>query len=875
MRTAPLWRPTVINCRWHCNLWCFAIAAAVCSGSSLPAAQAADLEESLKLYRTGEYEKCARQAGEAIDAGVQGEQWPSLKIQADLARGEYKAALATLDAAMARYPGSLPLVLLARDVFRHNGEPERETPARLSFERYLRIGPQRYASPENQVDLGRFFLRRRADAKKVLDQFYDPVIAQRPGFVEAFLASAELALEKQDFGLASDTLAKAPKAAALDPRFHYLTALAFAEDDRAQSAKALAQALKINSRHADSLLLKADGLIDAEQYADAAKVLAEILAVNPREPRAWAYKAVLAHLANRSDDESAARKSALATWAGNPEVDSLIGRKLAQKYRFAEGAECQRRALTFDNAYLPAKIQLCQALLRLGQEAEGWKLADEIFDTDGYNVVAYNLVTLHDQLVKFRELKDGGISVRMDPLEADLYGTRVLALLLKAKTTLCEKYGITLADPVIVEIFPRKREFAVRTFGLPGADGLLGVCFGSVITANSPASGGEHPSNWEAVLWHELCHAVTLAKSKNKMPRWMSEGISVYEEEQQDPSWEGVLPQPFRAMIAKGELTPLSKLSSAFLAPRSPAHLQFAYRESALAVEFLVGKAGIGALKSVLDDLGAGATLDEALPRRFQMTLTQLDDEFSKFAKQKVAAIVPQTTWEECELPPTADSATIAGWLTQHPKSFRGQQRLAQKLLTEEKWTEAKQALLVLKDLDPNYIGSENAYVLLASIYKHESDKTAEHAVLEDLATRSANAMPAFLRLMELDEAAKDWDGLAKNSRRLLAVNPLIPAPHRGLALALENLEERDAAITSYRALARIDNSDAASVHYRLARLLRDTGKRDEARREVLKSLEEAPRFLDSHRLLLELTEPEKAAGASPPADPSPKEYRR
>ena len=85
-------------------------------------------------------------------------------------------------------------------------------------------------------------------------------------------------------------------------------------------------------------------------------------------------------------------------------------------------------------------------------------------------------------------------------------------------------------EPVIVEIFPAKKEFAVRTFGLPGADGFLGVCFGRVVTANSPASQGEHPSNWEAVLWHEYCHVVTLNKTHNKMPRWLSEGISVYEE---------------------------------------------------------------------------------------------------------------------------------------------------------------------------------------------------------------------------------------------------------------------------------------------------------------------------------------------------------
>ena len=125
----------------------------------------------------------------------------------------------------------------------------------------------------------------------------------------------------------------------------------------------------------------------------------------------------------------------------------------------------------------------------------------------------------------------------MDAREADLYGPRVLELLRRGERRWGRSTRSRFPKPVIVEIFPQKKEFAVRTFGLPGADGLLGVCFGRVITANSPASQGEDPANWEAVLWHEFCHVVTLSKTHNKMPRWLSEGISVYEEEQEDPTW--------------------------------------------------------------------------------------------------------------------------------------------------------------------------------------------------------------------------------------------------------------------------------------------------------------------------------------------------
>ena len=69
-------------------------------------------------------------------------------------------------------------------------------------------------------------------------------------------------------------------------------------------------------------------------------------------------------------------------------------------------------------------------------------------------MVAYNLITLRDRLAGFRTLKDDGFVVRMDAREADLYGPRVLALLQRARKTLCEKYGVTLPEPVIVEIFP-------------------------------------------------------------------------------------------------------------------------------------------------------------------------------------------------------------------------------------------------------------------------------------------------------------------------------------------------------------------------------------------------------------------------------------
>jgi hypothetical protein len=88
----------------------------------------------------------------------------------------------------------------------------------------------------------------------------------------------------------------------------------------------------------------------------------------------------------------------------------------------------------------------------------------------------------------------------------------------------------------------------------------------------------------------------------------------------------------YREMILGDELTPVSKLSGAFLDPKSEMHLQFAYYESSLVVEFLVQKYGIDKLKAVLRDLGDGIEINEALGKE----LTDLNKAKETTAPDKV-----------------------------------------------------------------------------------------------------------------------------------------------------------------------------------------------------------------------------------------------
>ena len=114
------------------------------------------------------------------------------------------------------------------------------------------------------------------------------------------------------------------------------------------------------------------------------------------------------------------------------------------------------------------------------------------------------------------------------------------------------------------------------------------------------------------------------------------------------------------------------------------------------------------------------------------------------------------------------------------------------------------------------------------------------------------DAFDVYLRLMELGTEEKDWKSVRSNAERALAVNPLLAAPYRHLAEATEALKQIDAAIGAWQTTLKLDPRDPAEAHYRLAQLLHSKNHPD-AKRHLLMSLEEAPRFREAHRLLLEM----------------------
>lgn len=805
-----------------------------------------DLDKCKAQFLSGDYEEVIEQAGAAIKARERSEDWQLLYAKALWMTGKYAEAREAITAAQRFNYYSVRIRLLAYRIARSVGEVDE---AGNMLDEINSLGGSRrwsYRDPGDVVALGEAALLLGADPKLVLDNFYTPLKKSNPDLRDVYLAIGRLALDKHDYALASRALQEGLQKFPKDPELLYGMAEALAASDRKEMLKALEDVFEANKNHIAGRLLLVEHLVDAEEYEEAEKELKKIESVNPNRPEMWAFRAVLAHLRNDAEAEEAARTAGLKFWKTNPEVDHIIGRKLSQKYRFAEGSKYQRHAVQFDARYLPAKVQLAQDLLRLGKEDEGWDLAEQVSKADAYDISAFNLVTLHDTLAKFQVLTNEHFTLRMARNESEIYGPQALELLEKARAHLTKKYGLELTNNVTVEIFPDQKDFAVRTFGMPGGEGYLGVCFGNVITANSPAS---HTMNWHSVLWHEFCHVVTLNLTRNKMPRWLSEGISVFEERRADPRWGEQMNPKYWDFINSGKMKEIADLSSAFMAPPSGLHLQFAYYQSSLVVEFLIERFGLEKMRAILKDLGEGKPINEALTAN-TVPMKELEKEFKAFAKGAAENFGKELVWEKPKR--TEDGTIDPTWAALHPDNFWVMTERAAQLVERGKVEEAMPLLQKSVSVYPRQGGADNAYVFLAQIYRKEKNVEKEREVLNQWARFEGDEPEPLFRALDLDLAAEDYKAALRHSRALLEINPLHPLPYRASAEAAEKTGQQREAVSAYRTELLLDPPDRSEIHYRLARLLQQENA-GAARRHVLLALEEAPRFRAAHELLLKL----------------------
>ncbi len=151
--------------------------------------------------------------------------------------GQYREALETYEKAISRYTQSLPLRLLGREAMLYN---DRQQDAERTADEIFAILQQtstRFASADSLVAAGRYFVLRNEDARQVLSLFYDRVSQADPKHLDVRMATAELALKKGDYQVASQTLQTAIEITDQEPQVFYLQARAWETTDSDKSTR--------------------------------------------------------------------------------------------------------------------------------------------------------------------------------------------------------------------------------------------------------------------------------------------------------------------------------------------------------------------------------------------------------------------------------------------------------------------------------------------------------------------------------------------------------------------------------------------------------------------------------------------------------------
>jgi Flp pilus assembly protein TadD len=244
--------------------------------------------------------------------------------------------------------------------------------------------------------------------------------------------------------------------------------------------------LEANGNEVGALLLLAEIALDAGDRSEAGDWIGRAQAVNPKSLKAWALLAALRWV---EADEQAYQAAVAAALEVNPlfgEIYRVVGATAARNYRFDEAADLARRAVMLDRDNGRAYADLGAHLMRTGDERMARGVLELAFRIDPYDVITFNLLGLLDTLQSFETIRDQDLVIRLHPEEAPVMREYVPALARRALEELAARGEFTPKGPILVEVFPRHDDFAVRNVGLPGLIGALGACFGRVVTMDSP-----------------------------------------------------------------------------------------------------------------------------------------------------------------------------------------------------------------------------------------------------------------------------------------------------------------------------------------------------------------------------------------------------
>ena len=636
---------------------------------------------------------------------------------------------------------------------------------------------------------------------------------------------------------------------ALDLNSEYLPAklglAAVATGRFEDKAKELVQVvLDADSSQLEAHLLRArinleDGALDAaNESLDEGLRIAETKALPPLE--IYALKASADLL--RDVTESEWTKRALDF---NPQYGGIYATPahfyvITRRYR--EAINLLFDAVRIQPDLWSAHTELGINLLRENRVDEAQHHLSLAYQGDPYSAQIVNTLRLIDSFENFqvlhRELPPlesdaqvdnrPGMILRLHNDEAPIIESYVASLVGDSIQEFSKRYQFELREPVVAELYPEHDDFAVRTSGLPGI-GLLGVTFGYLVAMDSPSGRGEGEFHWGTTLWHEMAHVFTLEATNHLVPRWFSEGVSVFEEWSTGPRPGRHIPMHVLDAMQEKKFLPIVELDSGFIRPAYQGQIMVSYMQAGLICQYIERGWGQQGLVDLLQLYRDGADTAEAIEQGLGVVPNEFDLGFDAFIESTFRATLDVLDdWKE-------------------------QTQVAHEAANEGDWASVLASSSVSVDLYPGYVEEGDVYVLNAKAYEELGQTDAAISRLEEY-WRFGGYEPSVLHQLAdwLYQSNRLEDAIAVLNDVIFAA-PLNESLHTKLGDWLLESEKGELALREYSALLAMNPHDEAAAHYRLAMAYRQIENQEKTREHLLYALETAPHYREAQQLLLEI----------------------
>ena len=512
-------------------------------------------------------------------------------------------------------------------------------------------------------------------------------------------------------------------------------------------------------------------------------------------------------------------------------------------YQYIEAVEVLQKAVEVQPTHWSAHSQLGINLLRLN-DIEGARRHLEIAYTgDPYDTATVNTLKLLDTLKEYEDLdtiatfklpntsNDDTVPVvmRLHNSEAQYLSPYVEELTLKAVATFSERYDFAPEEPLIVELFPNHDDFAVRTVSTPGV-GLLGVAFGYLIAMDSPSARAPGEFHWGSTLWHELAHIFSIKKSNHRMPRWFTEGISVYEEWATGPLPGRHIPVDVLQAIKEDKLLPVVDLDSGFVRPTYPNQVNVSYMQAGLICAMISEFWGHDKLTEMLVEYRKRENTTEAVRTVLGISTEELDRNLKQYIEMNFGTIIEQfDTWKE--LISAMNNA-----------------------VQSRQWATVIALANQANEIYPEYVEAGSTYLAMHDAYEASGESEKAVTVLETWFGHGGY-QPDMLH--QLAHRLRDQGRTDKATEVLEAINWVSPNNidlHERLGKDYLARGDNEAALREFQSLLGLDPHDKSVVHLNIAYAYKNLNDKKRATRNVLQALEYAPFFREAQDLLVELT---------------------